>query len=112
MLLADNQGRSVPLLARMAAPGSVYFRGLALFQQRVLYASVASDRTVPYCTASIQPHNVYKRAGVRFRAVDGYRNIVTLVDEGVAAASEETKETSALIGSLSDNMPVSTYNWF
>lgn len=69
-----------PLLLRMTEPGtffsnfvssfslfslffyidSSYMRGLGLFKRRVLYACIAGDYTVPYCTAAIRSRNPYR----------------------------------------------------
>jgi len=48
-----------PLLKQMASQDSPYYKGLALFSQRLLYANVFNDLTVPYSTAAILPYNPY-----------------------------------------------------
>jgi len=43
----------------MASQDSPFYKGLALFSQRLLYAHVFNDLTVPYSTAAILPYNPY-----------------------------------------------------
>jgi hypothetical protein len=52
----SGDSSNAPLLFRMSEPSSIYWRGLAAFQQRWLYASLAYDMVVTYDTASISPN--------------------------------------------------------
>jgi hypothetical protein len=52
----SGDSSNAPLLLRMSEPSSIYWRGLAAFQQRWLYASLAYDMIVTYDTASICPN--------------------------------------------------------
>ena len=60
MCVADHYRDGKPLLQVMATPGTSFYRALALFKRRAVYANVRDDRTVPFCTASIRKHNIYK----------------------------------------------------
>ena len=50
----------VPLLVLMSCPATPFYKGLALFQQRMVCANVHHDPTVPYCTASITLTNPFE----------------------------------------------------
>jgi len=60
MGLADVYENDLPLLAVMATPGTVFYEALKLFRRRALYANACGDRTVPFCSASIRRHNIYR----------------------------------------------------
>ncbi|KAL8867813.1 MAG: hypothetical protein Q9174_005416, partial [Haloplaca sp. 1 TL-2023] len=42
-----------PILSLLAEPNSIFIRALSLFPNRVLYANIINDRSVPYYTAAI-----------------------------------------------------------
>jgi hypothetical protein len=51
---------NLPILQAMADPNRYFWKALAAFKYRYLYANVQYDLTVPYCTAAIVPRNIYK----------------------------------------------------
>jgi len=51
--------KELPILVKMSSPDSCFFKGLALFNQRIAYANVMSDLQVPYSTAAMVPRNPY-----------------------------------------------------
>ncbi|EJU03453.1 DUF676-domain-containing protein [Dacryopinax primogenitus] len=48
-----------PLLEVMADPQGVFYRGLARFARREVYANAAGDVTVPYVTSAIEVHDPF-----------------------------------------------------
>lgn len=59
IFLADSVLRSRPLLEVMTDPESTFYKGLARFKSRALYANITNDRSVPYFTACIDSCDPY-----------------------------------------------------
>lgn len=91
LFLLDNfRDTGRPLLSVMADPDSVFLRALRSFKRKSLYANIINDRTVPFYTAMITPHDPF----VQLDAVDinyelGYDNVIV---DGKVPATRKTKE--------------------
>jgi hypothetical protein len=59
--LLDEYQDGIPLVCAMAHPQLEFYKGLALFKIRGLYANVRNDGSVPYTTASISVSNPYRK---------------------------------------------------
>lgn len=59
-----------PLLLQMTKPDSNFYKSLAMFKHRCLYANVTKDLHVPYSTAAISSKNPYleKLSTLKFNA--------------------------------------------
>lgn len=65
VILVDNfADTNRPLLQVMTELNGPFWKGLAMFRVRRLFANTANDRTVPYCTAAIAQHNPYRRENI------------------------------------------------
>lgn len=66
-----------PLLAVLADRNSIFFKGLAKFQRRTLYANIIHDRSAVHYTTYITKTDPYKDlTKVRVNYVKGYENVV------------------------------------
>jgi hypothetical protein len=67
------RGTSRPLLSVLADKDSVFFKGLAMFQNKVLYTNIVNDRTVSWYTSSISRNDPFANlAEVSLNYVPGY----------------------------------------
>lgn len=70
-----NTGR--PLLAVLADRNSIFYKGLAKFQRRVLYSNITNDRSAVYYTTGISKTDPYKDlTKVRVNYVKGYEDVI------------------------------------
>lgn len=66
-----------PLLAVLADRNSIFYKGLAQFQRRTLYANVVNDRSAVHYTTFISKTDPYRDlTKVRVNYVKGYEDIV------------------------------------
>jgi hypothetical protein len=71
------RGTSRPLLSVLADKDSVFYKGLALFQNRVLYANIVNDRTTTWYTSSISRTDPFANlAEVRINHLPGYDPVI------------------------------------
>ncbi|KAJ3178016.1 hypothetical protein HDU87_003793 [Geranomyces variabilis] len=103
-----------PLLDAMADPALPFYRGLARFSNRTLYANTINDRVVGFTTSSLETTNHYNKPGARWVVHPEYPSIVTreasgkvdvaatkpddLDDPSMLPTSEEEKEMAAEAG--------------
>ena len=88
-----DTGRSV--LAVLADPDSIFIKGLALFQQRSLYANVVNDRTVTYYTAGISQTDPFvKPENVKMNYESGYEDVI--LDGSFPVSEKEPAAPQAL----------------
>lgn len=70
-----NTGR--PLLAVLADRNSIFFKGLAQFQRRTLYANIINDRSAVYYTTGISKTDPYTDlTRVRVNYLKGYEDVI------------------------------------
>lgn len=86
-MLEDDE--ECPLLLKLAEPTSPYYRALARFQQRTLYANVLHDIAVPYSTAAIVPYNPFIAGERRVVFSHEYPHILLNIAQ---AAAQQTAE--------------------
>ncbi|KAI5798449.1 putative serine esterase-domain-containing protein [Pyronema domesticum] len=48
-----------PLLAVLADPSTIFYKGLSMFKNKTIYANIINDRSVPFYTSSISSTNPY-----------------------------------------------------
>lgn len=66
-----------PLLAVLADRNSIFYKGLAKFQRRTLYANIVNDRSAVYYTTGISKTDPYTDlTKVRVNYVKGYEDVV------------------------------------
>lgn len=70
-----NTGR--PLLAVLADRNSIFYKGLAKFQRRVLYSNIVNDRSAVYYTTGISKTDPYTDlTKIRVNYVKGYEDVI------------------------------------
>lgn len=68
---------SRPLLAVLADRNSIFYKGLARFQRRVLYSNIVNDRSAVYYTTGISKTDPYTDlTKIRVNYVKGYEDVV------------------------------------
>ncbi|KAB8556638.1 hypothetical protein FH972_025674 [Carpinus fangiana] len=83
-----------PLLAVLADPGSIFVRGLALFQKRSLYANIINDRSVTFYTAGLSRHDPFVNLDlVNLHPLDGFEGVIL---DPASPASPKTDDFTAL----------------
>ncbi|KAF2005725.1 lipase/serine esteras-like protein [Amniculicola lignicola CBS 123094] len=95
-----------PILAVLADPGSVFIRGLALFQHRSLYANITGDRSVVYYTAAISSIDPYvDPETVSITYIPGYEDVIVDADKPVTPkAKPELGLTQRFTSSLATGL--------
>ncbi|KAJ3158761.1 hypothetical protein HDU86_002441 [Geranomyces michiganensis] len=66
-----------PLLDAMADPALPFYRGLARFSTRTLYANTINDRVVGFTTSSLETTNHFRKPGARWVVHPEYPSIIT-----------------------------------
>lgn len=68
---------SRPLLAVLADPNSIFYKGLAKFRRRVLYSNIVNDRSAVYYTTGISKTDPYRDlTKIRVNYVKGYEDVI------------------------------------
>ncbi|KAI8817549.1 putative serine esterase-domain-containing protein [Fimicolochytrium jonesii] len=75
---SKNGGGRRALLEAMSDPSLPFWKGLARFQSRTLYANTVNDRVVGFTTSALEPTNHYKKEGQRWVPHPQYPSVVIL----------------------------------
>lgn len=95
----DWKGKS--LLFIMSDPKSDFFKGLQLFQHRIIYANAVRDRTVPFHTAYMSLQNPFRKSGHVIRKMRSACESEVTSDIGSG-----TEEDSPLVATNTDKNKV------
>lgn len=86
-----NTGR--PLLSILADKDSVFYRGLSMFPNKVLYANVVNDRSTNFYTSGISRFDPFADlSSVSVNYVSGYSPIVVDPDSPVSPSTKEVEK--------------------
>ncbi len=94
----------------MANRSSIFYKGLALFKTRTLYANIRNDRLVRYCTASIRHTNPYRRFAYK-RSDPKYPSLVEIDEPNPIKLEPWSNREIAIVSTAAIIAPVLMPIW-
>lgn len=92
-----------PLLEVLAAPESIFIKGLAKFERRTLYTNIVNDRSAVHYTTGITKSDPFTNLDkIKINYVKGYEDVIIDPENPVAPMDPEETDTS-FYGSLIRN---------
>jgi len=78
LFIIDNfRDTGRPLLEILADPSSIFIKGLAAFNRRILYANIVNDRTAVFYTCGVTKNDPYSDLdNVKLNYVEGYEPVI------------------------------------
>jgi hypothetical protein len=116
MFLKDNQKFGKALLALMANPNSVFYKGLQYFKYRQLYANAINDKRTAWWTSGISIVDPFVKVNenssldsLEFRYVPSYHPIVIDATSEFIISNKVIKEQDGKHALVPDSVPQSNF---
>ncbi|KAI5854026.1 putative serine esterase-domain-containing protein [Tricharina praecox] len=89
------RGTDRPLLSVLADKNSVFYKGLAMFANKALYANVTNDRTTSWYTSAISRHDPFADlSAVTVKYLPKYAPVILDPEDPVQLATPRTEDLS------------------